>query len=164
MKVQADIFNFRLSDTTAFVRLREPLSNSKTAVPSTLNGSCLYNIIPYAQFKAFEATFGNATGITPTMEKARLSFSPFQPSPPQRQMTPRLPVRNMTGPTMVAKSQQQQPHLGVAATSKGGLLAAEAASAKKRSLSPEPETRKRNKSVEDSVMKSAQAFEEPPWD
>ena len=57
-----------LGDTSAYVALREHLQNSKMVMPS-LNCSDAYCIMPYSQHKAL------ATGITPTLEKARITFT-----------------------------------------------------------------------------------------
>lgn len=154
-----ETLTFRLNETTAYVRLRERSENCKSVVPTTLNGSCLYNIIPYSQFKAMEATFGNITGITPTMEKAAISFSSFKPSPQRHMTPPRFPVNATSGPTFIAKTLLQKS----GEDSLNGGLKVE--TTKKRSLSPEPDIRKRNKSVEDVPKKAAaQTFEEPPWE
>lgn len=61
-----------LTDSTAYVSLREHVQNAKM-VMSTLNCSSIYSIMPYQQHKNMEALYIN-TGITPTLEKANLSF------------------------------------------------------------------------------------------
>jgi hypothetical protein len=68
-----------LTDTTAYVRLKENFVD-KSTVLSAVNSSSTHRVMPYAQFKAMEATYGSAaaTGVTPTMEKASISFSPFR--------------------------------------------------------------------------------------
>ncbi len=50
LEVLKRVIFFRLTDTTAYVRLKEKtIDNAKSCVPATLNGSSLYSIMPYAQ-------------------------------------------------------------------------------------------------------------------
>jgi poly(A)-specific ribonuclease len=62
-----------LSDTTAYVGLREFVANSKSVVISTLNCSSMYSIVPYGLHKKLEAMYEmQNTGITPIMEKTTI--------------------------------------------------------------------------------------------
>jgi hypothetical protein len=150
---------FRLSDTSAYVRVKERTDNCKYNVPATLNGSSLYNIMPYAQFKSMQSTYGSTTGITPTLEKAHISFGALKPSP-HRHPAARLPVHMSSGPTFVAQQMTEDVKDPF-----NGLLQSELPPGKKRSASPDSEIRKRNKSVEDGpLVKKTQTFEEPPWE
>ena len=78
----------------------------------------------------------------------------------------RLPVHNMSGPTVVAKQIQDQEDDNDSPFNGGDSSFLKVATGKKkRSASPDVDARKRNKSVEDGpVKKSQQTFEEPPWE
>ena len=63
------------SDTTAFISLKEHVSNAKSVVMSTLNCSSIYKIVPYELHKKLELQYQNElknTGITPMLEKANV--------------------------------------------------------------------------------------------
>lgn len=155
----------RLADNTAYVRLKERNENARTVVPATLNGSSLYHVVPYAQFKAMEAAYGNTTGITPTMERANMSFSGLKPTPsPHRHAAARLPVNKISGPTSVAKQLPKQLSAGDELEPSNGSALLDVPPGKKRSASPDIDNRKRNKSIEDRADKKGQTFEEPPWE
>ena len=109
-----------------------------------------------------EASCINITGITPTLEKAAISFSSPKPSTLQHKI-PKISVAAVSGPEYVAKSLLKKSS---GEQSNSGLKV-DSSMTKKRTLSPEPNTRKRNKSIEDTpsrTRKTGPTFEEPPWE
>ena len=72
------------SEITAYVSLRENVSNAKKVVMSTLNCSSIYKIAPYEIHKKTEMVYNsfnnahNTSGITPMLEKA----TPFKMEKP----------------------------------------------------------------------------------
>ncbi len=130
-----------LSDTTAYVSLREQVANAKMVVMSTINCSSIYSIVPYEQHKKMEAMYSstsliNNTGITPMMEKTSLFTTTLIQNQPKSKL-----------------STWKSPPPDSSTT------------AKKRHASPEREAYKRTKSVsDDSSTNTTKTFDEPPWD
>ena len=137
-----------LTDTTAFVSLKDHPASAKMVLP-TLNCSSVYSIVPYKQYKDNpnaalpgqpSRSFSTFTGITPTLERVGL----FEQSPA------------FSGS---ANGDKRTRLLHVKS---------DAMAAKKRSASPvQPEGKKRNKSAtdhEEQLEANAKAFDEPPWE
>lgn len=70
-----------INDVSAYVSLREHVTNAKSVVMSTLNCSSLYKITPYELHKKSEMVYNslNSSGITPMLESA----TPFKIDKPE---------------------------------------------------------------------------------
>ena len=121
-----------INDTQAYVALKEHPQNAKLVMP-TLNCSSVYCIMPYAQHKRLRDSVLQ-TGITPTLEKARISFS-VDPAPGRK-----------------------------AAAENGGKAGGVKRAVSPSSMCEANSTKKRNKSEQDEVVAEKKAFEEPPWE
>ena len=126
------------------------------SVMSSINLSSAYSVMPYKQFKAFQTSVGsgvpapkpklpapNTTGITPVLESSKFSFDTF-----------------------LATNKLELPNVD-----KIDILSPEKEAAKKRSASPEFDTFKRTKSVNEEAEiacsdsgKKKDPFEVPSWD
>ena len=142
-----------ISDTTAYVCLKEHVANSKMVVMSTLNCSSIYSIVPYAQHKRLEAMYSlSNTGITPMMEKASI-FPVIDVKKAPAKATSTL-VTSPGTTSMIQAENNKTPNTATVGS-------------KKRQASPENVIYKRSKSISDDTASGTnvpKTFEEPPWE